>query len=841
MAPNPRMQDNRGNGDRSRIRDVGAPARTSGTMTRVLYRFDGYQLDTAKRELRRGDTLVPLQARVFECLCHLIEHRERAVDRDELGLATFGRHDVSDAQLGQIILRARRAIGDDGHEQRLIRTIPRYGFRWMAQTQVLEAAANGEAPPDPAPAPDASATEPARPEAPDATTAVASEPPESAPAPATEPVAGHTPPAAIAAGRRWRWPALALLAACALLALAAVLLVRRVHPEPPPPPPAVMVLPTVVEGADEVAWARLGLMAFFGERLRRVGLPVVPNETTLVLLARGDAQAADPARLRRAAGVDLIVESRLAREPGHWRMRLEAVDAQGIHQRAEAVHADLLQAARLASDRLLAALGHPAPRGEPDLGLAERLQRAEAARLANRLDTARAILQSAPPAQRNAPELRYRLARVQIRAGDYADAMATLDKLLREPGHAPVFRARLLGARGSVHMRLARIEQAERDFDAAVRLLDPRSDAAELGSALMYRGVTRSGLGRFDAALADLGQARVHLLRAGDALAVARVDGNLGVLELNRGRPGAAFEYLQRAAGVFESYGAIQELLISRSHLLQVHLMQLQYAQAWQVGERSWAMRNRAGDPGQRLTIHLDRAEVLVRQGRFGPARELLEAPEIAARDTTVNERRRAFVLVELAWRRGDMAEAIRRADAVLEDWAEQPWDDTRGWVLLRRQQAALASGQPPRPLPAEAENAADDRIGAAARADTSTVPGLLARATALRANGREAAADAGYQAALSRAEQRGIPAEIATTIAAWVPWLIERGRLAEAGALVGRVAPWADRDYDCALLQLRLYHALGQRELWTSALATARGLAGERRIPAELTRLDSA
>jgi hypothetical protein len=63
----------------------------------------------------------------------------------------------------------------------------------------------------------------------------------------------------------------------------------------------------------------------------------------------------------------------------------------------------------------------------------------------------------------------------------------------------------------------------------------------------------------------------------------------------------------------------------------------------------------------------------------------------------------------------------------------------------------------------------------------------------------------------------------------------------AEAGALVGRVAPWADRDYDCALLQLRLYHALGQRELWASALATARSLAGDRRIPAELTRLGGA
>lgn len=814
-------------------------------MTRVLYRFDGYQLDTAKRELRRGDVLVPLQARVFECLCHLIEHRDRAVDRDELGQAAFGRHDVSDAQLGQIILRARRAVGDDGHEQRLIRTIPRYGFRWMAQTRVI--VGSGEEPADP---PEA-ATVPASAGAP-ALAGPAGEavPPAEGAAgaklgdilPAAPPQAGPLAPLDMRARRRWRWPAVAMLLACALLGVAAVLLVRRVHPAPPPPPPAVMVLPTRVEGPEEVAWARLGLMAFVGERLRRVGLPVVPNETTLVLLARGDSAASAHGQLRRAAGVDLIVESLLAREPGRWRMRLEAVDAQGIHQRGEAVHADLLQAARLASDRLLAALGHPAPRAETDLDLSERLQRAEAARLANRLDAAREILESAPPAQRASPELRYRLARVQIRAGDYDAAMATLDRLLREPGRTAAFRARLLGARGTVHMRLARIIQAERDFDAAVRLLDPRTDVAELGSALTYRGVTRSGLRRFDAALADLGQARVHLLRAGDALAVARVDGNLGVLELNRGRPGAAYEYLQRAAGVFGSYGAILELMITRSHLLQVHLMQLQYDQAWETSERSWTMRARSGDPGQRLAIHLDRAEVLLRQGRFRQAQQLLDAPEIAATDTLVNERRRAWVQVELAWRRGDLAEAIRRADAVLEGWAAQPWDDTRGWVLLRRQQAALASGRAPLPLPAESEQAtAGDRIGAAPAAAATTLPDLLARATALRASGQADAADAAYQVALSRAEQRGIPAEIATTVAAWVPWLIERERLAEAGALVGRVAPWADRDFDCALLQLRLYHALGQRELWGSALATARALAGERRIPAELTRLGDA
>ena len=54
---------------------------------------------------------------------------------------------------------------------------------------------------------------------------------------------------------------------------------------------------------------------------------------------------------------------------------------------------------------------------------------------------------------------------------------------------------------------------------------------------------------------------------------------------------------------------------------------------------------------------------------------------------------------------------------------------------------------------------------------------------------------------------------------------------------MIGRVAPWAEHDYDSALLQVRLYHALGQRGPWAKALAQARALAGERDLPADVAR----
>src|SRR3546814_2202116 len=117
------------------------------SMTIARYRFGEYVLDLPKHELLHRGDVVALPARVFECLCCLIEHRDRAVSRDELVQAVFGRPNVSDAQLAQAVLRSRRAVGDDGQEQHTIRTVPRYGFRWLAP--VIADAEQSEAAPEP--------------------------------------------------------------------------------------------------------------------------------------------------------------------------------------------------------------------------------------------------------------------------------------------------------------------------------------------------------------------------------------------------------------------------------------------------------------------------------------------------------------------------------------------------------------------------------------------------------------------------------------------------------------------------------------------------------------------
>ena len=97
----------------------------------MKFGFDHYALDTRLRELRRDGELVAMQPQVFDLLVHLLKHRDRVVSRDDLITLVWGGRIVSDSTLDSRINAARNAIGDSGKAQRLIRTIPRKGLRFI--------------------------------------------------------------------------------------------------------------------------------------------------------------------------------------------------------------------------------------------------------------------------------------------------------------------------------------------------------------------------------------------------------------------------------------------------------------------------------------------------------------------------------------------------------------------------------------------------------------------------------------------------------------------------------------------------------------------------------------
>jgi TolB-like protein/tetratricopeptide (TPR) repeat protein len=102
----------------------------------VQYRFGDYVLDPERRELMRASEAIVVGPQVFDLLLHLVQNREHVVSKDELLDVVWGGRIVSESTLTSHINSARRAVGDSGQEQRLIRTIARRGFRFVGDVKV---------------------------------------------------------------------------------------------------------------------------------------------------------------------------------------------------------------------------------------------------------------------------------------------------------------------------------------------------------------------------------------------------------------------------------------------------------------------------------------------------------------------------------------------------------------------------------------------------------------------------------------------------------------------------------------------------------------------------------
>ena len=97
----------------------------------MQFLFEDHVLDIDRRELRRGTQQIPVGPQVFDLLVYLVQNRERVVTKDDLLDAVWSGRFVSESNLTTRINAARNAIGDTGEEQRLIRTVPRKGFRFV--------------------------------------------------------------------------------------------------------------------------------------------------------------------------------------------------------------------------------------------------------------------------------------------------------------------------------------------------------------------------------------------------------------------------------------------------------------------------------------------------------------------------------------------------------------------------------------------------------------------------------------------------------------------------------------------------------------------------------------
>ncbi len=108
----------------------------------MQFGFSAFTLDTGRGLLIGPAGEVRLEPQVWSVLCHLVENHDRLVPREELIEAVWDRRIVSDAAISTVIKAVRKALGDDGSKQALLKTIRGRGFRFSADVQILSAHAS---------------------------------------------------------------------------------------------------------------------------------------------------------------------------------------------------------------------------------------------------------------------------------------------------------------------------------------------------------------------------------------------------------------------------------------------------------------------------------------------------------------------------------------------------------------------------------------------------------------------------------------------------------------------------------------------------------------------------
>ena len=224
------------------------------------------------------------------------------------------------------------------------------------------------------------------------------------------------------------------------------------------------------------------------------------------------------------------------------------------------------------------------------------------------------------------------------------------------------------------------------------------------------------------------------------------------------------------------------------------------------------------------------RVRALMGNGRVSEARNLINT--LADQKDAKRHAMLAALEAELDLNAGNATHALQLANAGLAELSDLEFASVRASTSLVAIRALHAMG---RNQDAAREVAKLAEFAEKAGVDDVRVHARLAAAEQAWSERRMEAAVAVYDQALRDASAQGVPANVAEVAVSYGNALVDGGELSGAASVVGQVARWADRDFDCALLQARLFRAIGQREPWHAALERARSLAGERPIPADV------
>src|SRR3954470_6867674 len=101
----------------------------------MMYRFADFELDQTERRLSRAGEAIPLRAKVFDTLCLLVESHGRLLRKEQLIQKLWPDSIVEENNLDHNISRLRRVLGEGENGQKFIETVPRQGYRFVAEVR----------------------------------------------------------------------------------------------------------------------------------------------------------------------------------------------------------------------------------------------------------------------------------------------------------------------------------------------------------------------------------------------------------------------------------------------------------------------------------------------------------------------------------------------------------------------------------------------------------------------------------------------------------------------------------------------------------------------------------
>ncbi|MET0230514.1 MAG: winged helix-turn-helix domain-containing protein, partial [Rhodanobacteraceae bacterium] len=507
----------------------------TGLSSTRRYRFDDVEIDLDAREIVRSGERADVEAKVFDLIELLLLARGRALSKGELTSALWADRPVTDAALSQQLRKARRALGDDGDAQRVIRTVHGRGLRWVAE--VSEIAGD------------------------DVAVAESPMPPEPVAIAAVE-IARAETIALPARSRRRSWLGAAVIAL--VLAVAAGLVLR--YPIRAAGDPTlrtrIAVLPIGDRtGEPDLAWTANGLMGLMTSLFEQAGgVEVVPAGNVQAIA--GKDGAVDSAVARRALGATHFVAAQLRRVGPLYELELHLF-ASGAAERSETLHGSA--PAPLAVDAVarvrrwldLTALPDTRGSGIESAFLAEAYARGLDAALHGDHAGAKKYFEICLDHDPGLAWPRLGLAIAESAIGDAGASDANVEKVIaaaRERNDRDLL-VPALRQRATLAYRRGDLDAARRDLDEALGDVSAEDQALATSELLVGVASIEDERGEFAASRAHFDQALALARRIGDRRGEANVLANIASLDNGAGDAAAAAASLRAALDAARAAG----------------------------------------------------------------------------------------------------------------------------------------------------------------------------------------------------------------------------------------------------------------------------------------------